>query len=101
MLNITIGDKTYNFELANLLWWLIIGLIAGLLASVITRRRGSIVTDIILGIVGAFVGGFFLSLIGLTTYGTVGTLFAATIGAILLIVVIRAFSYRGRRRGSV
>ena len=99
-MSITFNGNTVTFDLYNLIWWLIVGLIAGLLASFITRRRQSLLSDIVLGIIGAFVGGFALSLLGLSTYGTIGTIFAATIGAILLIVILRAFSSRGRRRTS-
>jgi len=97
-MSITFNDRTVTFDIYNIIWWLIVGLVAGLLASAITRRSGSLLGDIILGIVGAFVGGFVLSFIGLNTYGTLGTIFAATIGAILLILVLRAFTYRGRGR---
>lgn len=99
-MNITFNGNTVTFDLYNIIWWLIVGLIAGLLASFITRRRQSLLSDIVLGILGAFVGGFVLSFTGLSTYGTIGTIFAATIGAILLIVILRAFSSRGRRRTS-
>jgi uncharacterized membrane protein YeaQ/YmgE (transglycosylase-associated protein family) len=97
-MSITFNGNTVTFDIYNIIWWLIVGLIAGLLASAITRRGGSLLGDIVLGIVGAFVGGFVLSLLGLNTYGTLGTIFAATIGAILLILILRAFTYRGRGR---
>lgn len=95
-MNIAINGQ--NFDLTNVLWWLLVGLIAGLLASAITRRSGSIVGDILLGIVGAFVGGFLLNLLGLSTYGLIGTILAATLGAIVVIVLVRAVSGTGRRR---
>ncbi|HEX2915201.1 MAG TPA: GlsB/YeaQ/YmgE family stress response membrane protein [Chloroflexia bacterium] len=98
-MSITVNSNTVNFDLNNIIWWIIIGLIAGLLASVITRRGGSLLGDIILGIVGAFVGGFLLSLIGLSTYGLLGTILAATLGAIVLILLARALTGgRYRRR---
>ncbi len=87
-----------EINLVNLIWWLVIGLIAGLLASVITRRRGSLVSDIILGIIGAFVGGFILSLLHVpSSYDTIGMIIAATLGAILVILAVRAFEHRGTR----
>jgi uncharacterized membrane protein YeaQ/YmgE (transglycosylase-associated protein family) len=97
MITIDFNGNAVSFDMYNLLWWLIVGLIAGLLASLITRRGGSILGDIVLGIIGAFVGGFVLSLLGLYTYGLLGTIFAATIGAVLLILVIRAFTGRRAR----
>ncbi|OJV94845.1 MAG: hypothetical protein BGO39_34185 [Chloroflexi bacterium 54-19] len=81
----------------NILWWLVIGLIAGVLASAITRSRNGIIMDVILGIVGAFVGGFLLSLLNISTAGVIGTIIAATIGAIVLIVIARALSGSRRR----
>ncbi|MBN9392420.1 MAG: GlsB/YeaQ/YmgE family stress response membrane protein [Chloroflexi bacterium] len=80
-----------------MLWWLVIGLIAGVLASAITRSRNGIIMDVILGIVGAFVGGFLLSLLNISTAGVIGTIIAATIGAIVLIVIARALSGSRRR----
>ena len=88
-----------TIDLANILWWVVVGLVAGLLASAITHRRGSILSDIVLGIIGAFVGGFILSLFHISTsYDTVGTILAATLGAIVLIVLVRAFEGRNRTR---
>ncbi|HEX2912720.1 MAG TPA: GlsB/YeaQ/YmgE family stress response membrane protein [Chloroflexia bacterium] len=88
---------TVAFDAANLIWWVIIGLIAGLLASAITRSHFGLLGDIILGIVGAFVGGFVLSLLGLGTYGLLGTILAATLGAILVILLVRALMGSRRR----
>ena len=90
--------QTVSFDVTNLLWWVIVGLIAGVLASAITRSYNGIIMDIILGIVGAFVGGFVLSLLNITTAGLLGTILAATLGAIIIIVLARALTGRGRRR---
>lgn len=98
MLTITINGNQVSFDLYNIVWWVIIGLVAGLLANALTGRRQSLLGDIILGIVGAFVGGFVLSLLGLHTYGLLGTILAAVIGAILLILLVRALSPGRRRR---
>ena len=55
-----------HLNLTNVLWWLVVGLIAGFLASVIMRGGGyGIVGDIIVGIIGAFIGGFLASLLGI------------------------------------
>ncbi|MDB5078814.1 MAG: GlsB/YeaQ/YmgE family stress response rane protein [Chloroflexi bacterium] len=90
--------QSVNIDGTNLLWWLIVGLIAGVLASAITRSSNGIIGDIILGIIGAFVGGFILSLLNITTYGLLGTILAATLGAIVVILLVRAITGRGRRR---
>jgi uncharacterized membrane protein YeaQ/YmgE (transglycosylase-associated protein family) len=80
--------------------WIILGLIAGFLASVVMRGGGyGIVGDIVIGIVGALLGGFLFSALGGT--GVTGfnlySLFVAFIGACLLIAILRAISgYRVR-----
>lgn len=96
-MNMFLIGQTISLDGTNILWWLVIGLIAGVLASAITRSRNGIIMDVILGIVGAFVGGFLLSLLNITTYGVVGTIIAATIGAIVLIVLARALTGSRRR----
>ncbi len=88
-----------DISLAGLLWWLIVGLIAGFLASVVMRGGGyGIVGDIIIGIVGAFIGGFLASLVGLGASGLIGTIIVAFIGACILIAILRAISGGYTRR---
>jgi uncharacterized membrane protein YeaQ/YmgE (transglycosylase-associated protein family) len=88
-----------DISLASLLWWLIVGLIAGFLASVVMRGGGyGIVGDIIIGIVGAFIGGFLASLLGLGASGLIGTIIVAFIGACILIAILRAISGGYTRR---
>ena len=82
-----------DLTLATVLWWLVVGLIAGFLASVVMRGGGyGIVGDIIVGIVGAIIGGFLASLLGLGASGFVGTIIIAFIGACILIAILRAVS---------
>ena len=84
----------------GLLAWLIVGLIAGFLASMVMRGGGyGILGDIIVGIVGAFIGGFVASLLGFGgSAGLVGSIIIAFIGACILIAILRAVSGgRGRR----
>lgn len=79
----------------NILLWLLLGLVAGWLASVImgSNSQQGMLMDIVLGIVGAFVGGFMMNLFGAT--GVDGfnlySLFVATLGAIALIWLGRVF----------
>src|SRR6266852_1564089 len=90
--NIVLAD----ISLAGLVWWLV----AGLLASLVMRGGGyGIAGDIIVGIVGAFIGGFLASLLGIGAGGLIGTIIIAFIGACILIAILRlvAGSY-GRRR---
>ena len=75
----------------GLLWTLIIGAIAGWLAGTLVKGRGfGLIVDIIVGIVGAFIGGWVFSLIGLTAWGLLGQLAMATVGAVILLVIIKA-----------
>ena len=82
----------------NILLWIIFGAIAGWVASVIMKTNSSqgTMTDIVLGIVGAVVGGFLLGLVGQS--GVSGfnlySLVVAVIGAILVIYLGRAMQRR-------
>ena len=74
----------------SLLWFLIIGLIAGFLAGKIMKGSGyGVIGDLVIGIVGAFIGGWVFGLLGIATYGLIGSLVTALIGALLLIFIIR------------
>lgn len=76
----------------SILGWIILGGIAGWIASALTGSRDGCVMDIVLGIVGAVIGGFVFSLIG--GAGVTGlnlwSLFVAVVGAVILILVVRA-----------
>jgi len=87
-----------DVTLGGVIWWLIVGLIAGVLASLVMRGGGyGIIGDIIVGLIGAFIGGFLMSLVGLGSGGFVWTVFVAFIGACILIALLRAFSGGYRR----
>jgi len=82
----------------SLLTWLIVGLVAGVLASMLMGGTGyGLIGDIVIGIVGAFVGGWLFSALGVASPlgGLAGTIFVAFIGAVVLLFVLRAL--RGRR----
>ncbi|HEX2204732.1 MAG TPA: GlsB/YeaQ/YmgE family stress response membrane protein [Longimicrobium sp.] len=84
----------------DLLTWIIVGLVAGVLASFVMGGIGyGLIGDIIVGIVGAFVGGWLFAQLGATSpfSGLAGTIFTAFIGAVVLLFVLRLLS-RGRRR---
>ncbi len=75
----------------HLLWFLLVGLIAGWLAGKLTKGSGyGVVGDIVLGVIGAFVGGFLFRLVGLSAAGTIGSVVVATVGAVVLVQVVRA-----------
>ncbi|HWR28891.1 MAG TPA: GlsB/YeaQ/YmgE family stress response membrane protein [Negativicutes bacterium] len=73
-----------------MLWFLLIGIIAGWLAGQIMKGGGfGLIGDLVVGVVGAFIGGYLFSSLGLSAYGTVGEIIMATLGAIVLLWVIR------------
>ena len=82
----------------SFLAWIVLGLLAGFIGSKIVNRKGEgIVLDILLGIVGAVVGGWLFH-----TFGAAGvsglnlySLFVAVLGSVVLLVVYHAL--RGRR----
>jgi len=75
---------------------LIIGALAGWLAEKLTGSNHGLLTNIVMGIIGAVVGNFVLRLVGVNpSYGFLGNLVSATLGAVLVIVVFRAIT--GRR----
>ena len=83
----------------TLLTWLIVGLVAGVLASLVMGGTGyGIVGDIVIGIVGAFVGGWLFGALGIASPlgGLAGTILVAFIGAVVLLFVLRMI--RGGRR---
>jgi uncharacterized membrane protein YeaQ/YmgE (transglycosylase-associated protein family) len=76
--------------LSNLIWWIVVGLIAGWAAGKIMKGGGyGAVMDIILGIVGAVVGGWLMGILGIQAGGLVGTIVVAIIGAVFLIWLSR------------
>ena len=88
-----------DISLSTVVWWLLVGLIAGFLASLVMRGGYGLVGDIIVGIVGAFIGGFLASLLGISVGGGfVGTVIIAFIGACILIAILRAISWSYTRR---
>ncbi len=88
-----------DISLDAVIWWLLVGLIAGFLASVVMRGGGyGVVGDIVIGLVGAFIGGLLASLVGLGASGFIGTVIVAFIGACILIAILRAVSRGGTYR---
>ena len=82
----------------SIVGWLILGLIAGFIASKIINRSGEgVVLDIVLGVVGAIVGGFLFSLVGAApvTGINIYSMVVAVIGAIVVLVIYHAIA--GRR----
>jgi uncharacterized membrane protein YeaQ/YmgE (transglycosylase-associated protein family) len=88
----------------GILAWLVVGLIAGWLASVVMRGGGyGLVGDIIVGVVGALIGGFLaatlLNIPDAVNGINLTSILVAFIGAVILIAILRLFS--GRRHQTV
>lgn len=79
--------------LETFLLWIAIGLIAGWLASAIVGGPFGVIGDIVVGVVGAFIGGFIFRALDMGTPfgGLPGTIFVAFIGAIVLLLLLRLF----------
>lgn len=79
-----------NMDLQSLIILLIVGAIAGWLAGQIVKGYGfGLVGNIVVGVIGAFIGGWLFPQLGLWDFpGIVGVIISATLGAIILLVVI-------------
>jgi len=75
----------------TMLLWIVVGLLAGWLASVVAGGGFGLVGDIVVGIVGAFVGSFLFRAVGVHVpfHGLAGTIFVAFIGAVALLLLLR------------
>jgi uncharacterized membrane protein YeaQ/YmgE (transglycosylase-associated protein family) len=72
--------------------FLIIGLIAGWIAEKVMSRSHGLLTNLIVGVIGAYLGAFLFSLVGLSsTGGFIGALIVATLGAIILLAIVGFF----------
>jgi uncharacterized membrane protein YeaQ/YmgE (transglycosylase-associated protein family) len=83
----------------SILAWLILGLIAGFIASkLVNRSGGNLILDLVLGVLGAFVGGFVFTRFGGPAVDGLNlmSLLVATIGAVIVLVIYHAVT--GRRR---
>lgn len=78
-------------SLETLLVWLLIGAIAGWLAGVIVKGFGfGLVGNIVIGILGAFIGGWLFGALGIGAgYGIVSAILGATVGAVVLLLIIK------------
>lgn len=85
----------------GIILWLIIGLVAGWLASLVMHSPHGILMDLVLGLVGSLVGGFLADLLfGWNPSSITGSLLVAFVGAALLIAIHRAI-FGGRRSAAI
>ncbi len=82
-----------------ILTWILVGLLAGVLASLIVGWGYGLLGDIVIGIVGAFVGGWLFNAMHWHApfVGLAGTVFVAFCGAAILLVVLRLLHGGGTR----
>ena len=74
----------------GIIWWIIVGLIAGWAAGKIMKGGGyGVVADIVLGILGAIIGGWVVGMLGLGGGGMIWSILVAILGAVLLIWLTR------------
>ncbi|MHC4454488.1 MAG: GlsB/YeaQ/YmgE family stress response membrane protein [Planctomycetota bacterium] len=74
----------------NLIYFLAIGAVAGWIAGIIMKGGGfGLLVNMIIGVVGAIVGGFLFGLVGISAGGLVGSLITAVAGAVTLLFVIK------------
>lgn len=82
-----------------ILWWIIVGVIAGFLAKAVVPGEGpgGVLGDLVVGVIGALVGGWIMSAFGAQGAGggTIWSIFVAFIGAVVLLLILRAVT--GRR----
>jgi len=83
----------------NWVWFIIIGIAAGWLAGQVMKGSGyGLIGDLVIGAIGGLVGGYIFALLKIKSSGLLGSLITAVVGAILLIIVVRAVRGGGRRR---
>jgi uncharacterized membrane protein YeaQ/YmgE (transglycosylase-associated protein family) len=73
----------------NVIWFLVIGGVAGWLAGMIMKGRGfGVIGNIVVGIIGGILGGFLFGMLGLSAAGPMGSLVTALVGAIVLLFLV-------------
>jgi len=81
--------------LLNILFWIVLGALAGWIASMIMKRNAQMgaIANIVVGIVGAIVGGFLMNLIGApgVTGLNIYSLLVAILGAVVLLFIVQQF----------
>lgn len=80
----------------NVVWFILIGLVAGFLAGALVKGHGfGIIGNIIVGIVGAVLGGVIFSALGLVATSLLGSLICAFVGAVVLLLIVGFIKKKG------
>ena len=78
-----------SMQIEPLIGFLVIGLVAGFLAEQIIKGRGAgLVINLVVGVVGSFIGGILFGFLKLSFHGLIGPLISATLGAVVILVVL-------------
>lgn len=76
--------------MSSLLWFLLIGLAAGWLAGTIMKGSGfGLIGNLVVGVIGALLGGFIFDVLRIQSYGLIGSLVMSVVGAVALLALIR------------
>jgi len=75
----------------NIIPLLIVGLIAGFLADKVVKNTFGLLGDLIVGVIGSFIGGWIFSLLNLNFGGFLGEIIVAFVGAVVLLLVLNSF----------
>ena len=75
--------------------FLLVGLIAGWVAEKVMGREHTLIMNLVVGVIGAYVGAFLFWLLGLTSTGFIGALVVAIIGSVVLLALVGAVNKRG------
>lgn len=73
--------------------WLIVGAVAGWLASIVmkTNKQQGLLLDIVVGVIGSFIGGFVFNLLNINIGGgIIGSIIVAFVGAVIFLAILRA-----------
>ena len=100
---LTINGAPVHIDFDTVLIWILVGLVAGFLASHLALGHGlGVIGDTVVGILGAIIGGFLATVfhvsIVLVGHPIISAMIVAFIGAALLLLVVRMFSGGARRR---
>lgn len=69
----------------GIIGFLIVGLLAGFIAEKVMNRNHGLIKNLVVGVIGAYVGGFLATALGLAFFGFLGHLIVATVGAIVVL----------------
>jgi uncharacterized membrane protein YeaQ/YmgE (transglycosylase-associated protein family) len=96
-----LASRIYRGMAMSFIAWIVLGLIAGFIGSKIINKRGDgLIRDILLGVIGAVVGGWLFHLFGMTgvTGLNIYSLIVAVVGAVVVLVIFHAI--RGSKRSA-